>query len=521
MMDMKRLQEKEVALEDQRLQWDLDNHCTGLFDQRGDEEWEKLMIDMDRLQEKKIALENQGLQKDLVQRMALQRQLEEDRSHFGNWVDEQSLERLELGAEKKLRMEEVHELDRMWDSIRQKGEYEDATPSMREKARRMDSGVGLHLSRKAEDGVGLKTSSDLDAEILEREKELKRREERLRREERRLEEIAQAEKERNLRKREDKLRRRERELETIFSAKSSRGRSDTRDEGGRRGRSRSGERSRSRSRRPHGRRTSNGRKRSGERSRSRSRKPHGKRELNGRRRSDDKSRSRGRGENQDAWSRRRRSRSSERQKKTYEQLALNELTLKVSIPNRCEDMRSLHDVRDCREVVNKLRCQSRESSSKGEDRKNSSCFSRADHDYQLEKDLREKEMRVNKMFEEQQGRARKGRYRRNRRRKEPSNFAREQDFEDSSQDNAWSKYYSQGDTDSTWRAPVKWRLGVRRAVKERLGMRREEAVEDLDLAEYEERIISELQERDPEFDAQEDFVPGDNSCSEEYGETCI
>ena len=118
MMDMKRLQEKEVALEDQRLQWDLDNHCTGLFDQRGDEEWEKLMIDMDRLQEKKIALENQGLQKDLVQRMALQRQLEEDRSHFGNWVDEQSLERLELGAEKKLRMEEVHELDRMWDSIR-------------------------------------------------------------------------------------------------------------------------------------------------------------------------------------------------------------------------------------------------------------------------------------------------------------------------------------------------------------------------------------------------------------------
>ena len=41
-----------------------------------------------------------------------------DRSHFGNWVDEQSLERLELGAEKKLRMEEVHELDRMWDSIR-------------------------------------------------------------------------------------------------------------------------------------------------------------------------------------------------------------------------------------------------------------------------------------------------------------------------------------------------------------------------------------------------------------------
>ena len=99
------------------------------------------MIDMERVQEKKFALEDQGLQKDLVQGMALQRQLEEeetllgrryreekerergiegldDRSHFGNWVDEQSLERLELGAEKKLRMEEVHELDRMWDSIR-------------------------------------------------------------------------------------------------------------------------------------------------------------------------------------------------------------------------------------------------------------------------------------------------------------------------------------------------------------------------------------------------------------------
>ena len=125
---------------------------------------------------------------------------------------------------------------------------------------------------------------------------------------------------------------------------------------------------------------------------------------------------------------------------------------------------------------------------------NSSCFSRGDYDYsEMEKDLREKEMRVNKMFEEQQGRARKGRYRRNRRRKEPSNFAREQDFEDTSHYNAWSKYYSQGDTDSTWRAPVKWRLGVRRALKERLGMRREEAVEDLDLVEYEERIISELQ----------------------------
>merc|ERR1711953_331203 len=106
-------------------------------------------------------------------------------------------------------------------------------------------------------------------------------------------------------------------------------------------------------------------------------------------------------------------------------------------------------------------------------------------------------IRVNEMLEEQQGKVRKGRYRRNRRRKEPSNFAREQDFEDSAQDNGWSKYYSQGDTDSTWRAPVKWRLGVKKAVKERLGMRREEAVEDLDLAEYEERIISELQESDP------------------------
>merc|ERR1719495_3067713 len=130
-------------------------------------------------------------------------------------------------------------------------------------------------------------------------------------------------------------------------------------------------------------------------------------------------------------------------------------------------------------------------------------------------------MRVKEKFEEQPGKARKGRCRRNRRRKEPSDFAREQDFEDSSQDNAWSKYYSQGDSDSTWRAPVKWRLGVKRAVKERLGMRREEAVEDFDLLEYEERIISELQESDPEFDDQEDFVPGENSCSEEYGETYI
>ena len=100
------------------------------------------MIDMKRVQEKKIALEDQGLQKDLVQGMALQRQLEEeetllgrryreekekkergfegleDRSHFGNWIDEQSLERLELRAEKKLRMEEAQELDRIWDSIR-------------------------------------------------------------------------------------------------------------------------------------------------------------------------------------------------------------------------------------------------------------------------------------------------------------------------------------------------------------------------------------------------------------------
>ena len=106
-------------------------------------EWKKLMMDMKRLQEKKIALEDQELQKDLVQGRALQKQLEEeetllgrryreekerererrlevleDRSHFGNWVDEQSLERHELRAEKKLRMEEAHELDRIWDSIR-------------------------------------------------------------------------------------------------------------------------------------------------------------------------------------------------------------------------------------------------------------------------------------------------------------------------------------------------------------------------------------------------------------------
>ena len=366
---------------------------------------------------------------------------------------------------------------------RLKEKYEDATSRMTEKARLKDSGMGL--SRKAEEGVRLKTSSGLDVEIAEREKELRRREERLRKEERRLEKIAQAEKERDLREREEKLRRRERELETIFSASSSRCRSDSQDQWGHRGRSRSGERSRSRSRRPRGRRA-----------------------LNGRRRSDARSRSRGRGENQDAWSRRRRSRSSERtlrkyrerkyeeQKETYEQLALNELTLKVSIPNRCEDMRSIHDVRDCREVVNKLRCKSRGSSSKCDDRKSSSCCNIVDNvnDFtEMEKDLREKEMRVNEKLEEQQGRERKGRYRRNRRRKEPSNFAREQDCEDSAHYNAWSKYYSQGDTDSTWRAPVKWRLGVKRAVKERLGMRREEAVEDLDLVEYEERIISELQ----------------------------
>merc|ERR1719474_2356105 len=125
---------------------------------------------------------------------------------------------------------------------------------------------------------------------------------------------------------------------------------------------------------------------------------------------------------------------------------------------------------------------------------NSSCFSRAYHDYsEMEKDLREKEMRGNEKLEEQQGKARKWRYRRNRRRKEPSNFAWKQDFEHTAQYNAWSKYYSRSDTDSTWRAPVKWRLGVKRAAKERLGMRREGAVEDLDLVEYEKRIISELQ----------------------------
>merc|ERR1719462_465620 len=172
-------------------------------------------------------------------------------------------------------------------------------------------------------------------------------------------------------------------------------------------------------------------------------------------------------------------------------------------------MRSIHDVRDCREVVNKLRCKSRGSSSKCDDRKSSSCCNIVDNvnDFtEMEKDLREKEMRVNEKLEEQQRRERKGRYRRNRRRKEPSNFAREQDCEDSAHYNAWSKYYSQGDTDSTWRAPVKLRLGVKRAVKERLGMRREEAVEDLNLVQF--------QESDPEFDDQEDFVPGENSCSE-------
>merc|ERR1719474_2073018 len=142
-------------------------------------------------------------------------------------------------------MEEAHELDRIWDSIRQKGKYENATPHMREKAGLKDSGVGLHLSRKAEEGVHLKTSSDLDVEILEREKELRRREERLHREERRFEEIAQAEKERDLRVREDKLRRRERELETIFSARSSRCRNNSQDQWGHRGRSRSAEKIRS------------------------------------------------------------------------------------------------------------------------------------------------------------------------------------------------------------------------------------------------------------------------------------
>ena len=83
----------------------LNNQSKGIIDQGGNVEWKKLMMDMKRLQEKKIALEDQGLQKDLVQGMALQKKLEEEESAYLNSAAEQKF--LKVNREKALRVQDT------------------------------------------------------------------------------------------------------------------------------------------------------------------------------------------------------------------------------------------------------------------------------------------------------------------------------------------------------------------------------------------------------------------------------
>jgi len=230
---------------------------------QGNGQWKKLMMEMKGLQEKKARLGEQHLQEGGSDGMSLQeRRLQEEETLLGRrfreereknqrfdlggehegWVNEQRHEKSEWRAEKKLKLEEARELDRMWDMVNRKGKYEESGPQMRRRNWPEESRMGSDSNRGEQGELKGKRTLDLSEEIAARERELRRREEKLRQEERKLDETYRAEKERNLREREERLRRKERELEEISSARKS-GRSAVYDNLGSREWSRSSDRS--------------------------------------------------------------------------------------------------------------------------------------------------------------------------------------------------------------------------------------------------------------------------------------
>jgi len=204
------------------------------------------MMEMKGLQEKKFKLEEQQLQEGRSVGMSLQeRRLQEEETLLGRryreekdregkfegrdyggpsegWVNEQRNDKSDWRAEKKLRLEEARELDRMWDMVKRKGKYEGSVPEMRRRNWPEESGMGSDLRRAGQEEFGSRRSMDMSEEIAERERELRRREEKLRQDERKLDEISRDEKERNLIEREERLRRKEKELEEISSTRRSR-----------------------------------------------------------------------------------------------------------------------------------------------------------------------------------------------------------------------------------------------------------------------------------------------------------
>ena len=198
MMEMKALQEKKARLEEQHLPAD------------GREE-------VVSLQERRLQEEETLLGRRYREEKERDRQFEalEYGGQGGSWVNEQNNEKHDWRAEKKLRLEEARELDRMWDMVKRKGKYERSAPERLKRNLTEESVTESDLTGAGVGEYGGRRTLDLSSEIAERERELRRREEKLRQEERKLDEISRAEKERDLREREERLRRKERELEEI------------------------------------------------------------------------------------------------------------------------------------------------------------------------------------------------------------------------------------------------------------------------------------------------------------------
>ena len=428
---------------------------------QGNGQWKKLMMEMKGLQEKKVRLEEQHLQGGRSEGMSLQeRRLQEEETLLGRryreekdrigsfegqdygelsegWMNEQRKETSDWRAEKKLRLEEARELDRMWDIVKRKGKYEGSVSEMRRRNwPKSESERGSDLKKAEQEEFGSRRALDLSEEIAEKERELRRREEKLRREERKLDEMSRAEKERSLKEREERLRRKEKEL----YEKS--GRSATcYDNWGSREWSRSSDRSSS----------------------SKCDKRRDSKKLN--------------------------YDHEERSRKLKED---EELTLEISIPNQPEDssLRRQDDMghRELSSFSN------RSVSSKGESGGGSRNIRRVNYDHtilKMERLLREKQERVCAQL----ARERKNRERsRNRSRKGMDRTIK------SSQNTESPLKLPSGtssEDEALPRAPVKSRLGVRRGVKERLGRRskiaKQEMERDLSMVQFEGRVVAELQ----------------------------
>ena len=117
-----------------------------ITNRQGNGQWKKLMMEMKGLQEKKARLEEQHLKEGGSDGMSLQeRRLQEEQTLLGRrfreerdqnqrfdqtgcWVNEQRNDKADWRAEKKVRLEEARELDRMWDMVKRKGKYEGSAP---------------------------------------------------------------------------------------------------------------------------------------------------------------------------------------------------------------------------------------------------------------------------------------------------------------------------------------------------------------------------------------------------------